>query len=103
MRPASLNGGAIPYASLFQEAGARHGVSPTLLAAVTRGATDAGGAATAPHDAMALGAVTGVGMLFLRNPDGISHHPDEDVSLADVQTGLTAMVATVEHLAREAA
>ena len=42
----------------------------------------------AGHDAMAIGAVTGVGMLFLRNPDGISHHPDEDVSLADVETGL---------------
>ena len=57
----------------------------------------------AGHDAMAIGAVTGVGMLFLRNPDGISHHPDEDVSLADVETGLTALVATVEHLARETA
>ncbi|WP_028045336.1 allantoate amidohydrolase [Cellulomonas sp. URHE0023] len=57
----------------------------------------------AGHDAMAIGAITGVGMLFLRNPDGISHHPDESVSLADVETGLRAMTATVEHLAREAA
>lgn len=57
----------------------------------------------AGHDAMAIGAVTGVGMLFLRNPDGISHHPAESVSLADVETGLTALTATVEHLAREAA
>ena len=57
----------------------------------------------AGHDAMAIGAITGVGMLFLRNPDGISHHPDESVSLADVETGLRALTATVEHLAREAA
>lgn len=57
----------------------------------------------AGHDAMAIGAITGVGMLFLRNPDGISHHPDEGVSLADVETGLQALTATVEHLAREAA
>jgi allantoate deiminase len=57
----------------------------------------------AGHDAMSLGLITDVAMLFLRNPDGISHHPDEDVSLADVETGLTALVGTVEHLAREAA
>ena len=36
------------------------------------------------HDGMAIGAITDVGMLFLRNPDGISHHPDEAVSAGDV-------------------
>src|SRR3546814_1632307 len=33
----------------------------------------------AGHDAMAIGGITDVGMLFLRNPDGISHHPEEAV------------------------
>ncbi|WP_240674819.1 allantoate amidohydrolase [Cellulomonas endophytica] len=55
----------------------------------------------AGHDAMAVGRLTDVGMLFLRNPDGISHHPDEDVSAADVERGLGALAAAVLHLAHE--
>ncbi|GGM61012.1 lytic transglycosylase domain-containing protein [Dactylosporangium sucinum] len=35
LRPASLSSG-VPYASLFQQAATRHGVSPTLLAAVAK-------------------------------------------------------------------
>ena len=38
----------------------------------------------AGHDGMALGGLTDIGMLFLRNPDGISHHPAELVTAADV-------------------
>ncbi|WP_258368464.1 MULTISPECIES: allantoate amidohydrolase [unclassified Curtobacterium] len=53
----------------------------------------------AGHDAMSLGLVTDVAMLFLRNPDGISHHPDEFVSVADIALGLDALVAAVEALA----
>lgn len=55
----------------------------------------------AGHDGMALGAVTGVGMLFLRNPDGISHHPDEAVSAGDVAHGIRALAESVLHLAAE--
>jgi len=55
----------------------------------------------AGHDGMALGAVTDIGMLFLRNPDGISHHPDEAVSAADVEAGLRAFASAVLHLAHE--
>ena len=37
MRPAALGGtAAVPYGQLFQQAGARHGVSPLLLAAVAK-------------------------------------------------------------------
>jgi allantoate deiminase len=54
----------------------------------------------AGHDAMSLGLVTDVAMLFLRNPDGISHHPDEFVSAADVALGIDALAGAVEHLAR---
>lgn len=57
----------------------------------------------AGHDAMAIGAVTDVGMMFLRNPDGISHHPDEAVSAADVGLGIRALAESVLHLAAEPA
>lgn len=55
----------------------------------------------AGHDGMALGAITDVGMLFLRNPDGISHHPDEAVSASDVAHGIRALGESVLHLAAE--
>lgn len=55
----------------------------------------------AGHDAMSIGAITDVGMLFLRNPDGISHHPDESVSTADVERGIAALAESVLHLAAE--
>ena len=57
----------------------------------------------AGHDAMAIGAMTGVGMLFLRNPDGISHHPDEAVSAGDVARGIRALAEAVLHLAHDPA
>ena len=53
------------------------------------------------HDGMAIGAITDVGMLFLRNPDGISHHPDEAVSAGDVSLGIRALAESVLHLAAE--
>ena len=55
----------------------------------------------AGHDGMAIGAITDVGMLFLRNPDGISHHPDEAVSAADVALGIRALAESVLQLAGE--
>lgn len=55
----------------------------------------------AGHDGMAIGAVTDVGMLFLRNPDGISHHPDESVSMPDVALGIRALAEAVLHRAAE--
>lgn len=55
----------------------------------------------AGHDGMAVGAVTGVGMLFLRNRDGISHHPDESVTSADVALGIRALTASVLALAAD--
>lgn len=55
----------------------------------------------AGHDGMALGALTGVGMLFLRNPEGISHHPDEAVSAGDVAHGIRALAESVLHLSAE--
>ncbi|MEV4686798.1 Zn-dependent hydrolase [Microbacterium sp. LWH3-1.2] len=57
----------------------------------------------AGHDGMAIGALTGVGMLFLRNPDGISHHPDEAVSAGDVARGIQALAESVLQLAADRA
>jgi allantoate deiminase len=55
----------------------------------------------AGHDGMAIGAIADVGMLFLRNPDGVSHHPDEAVSTADVSLGIRALAESVRRLALE--
>lgn len=53
----------------------------------------------AGHDAMAIAAVTDVGMLFLRCADGISHSPDEHVRAIDVARGLDALEAAVLRVA----
>lgn len=55
----------------------------------------------AGHDGMALGAITDVGMLFLRNPEGISHHPDEAVAASDVALGIRALIEAIVQLAAE--
>ncbi|OIH94676.1 Zn-dependent hydrolase [Curtobacterium sp. MCBA15_001] len=79
--------------------------APRLMGAVRAGIVATGEPeplelfSRAGHDAMSLGLVTEVGMLFLRNPDGISHHPDEFVSEDDIARGLDALVAAVLHLA----
>ncbi len=104
----------------FDEIGARRGVSvtptevhrapavfcaPRLMDAVRAGIAATGEAepmelfSRAGHDAMSLGLVTDVAMLFLRNPDGISHHPDEFVSVDDVALGLDALAVAVERVA----
>ena len=50
----------------------------------------------AGHDAMAIAATTGLGMLFVRcGNGGISHHPDEIVTEEDVALALTAFEAAV--------
>ena len=53
----------------------------------------------AGHDAMAMAAVTDVGMLFVRCADGISHSPEESVREVDVARGLDAFEAAVRHVA----
>ncbi|WP_285726032.1 allantoate amidohydrolase [Psychromicrobium xiongbiense] len=55
----------------------------------------------AGHDGMAIGSIADVGMLFLRNPGGVSHHPDESVSSADTARGIRALAEAVLHLAAE--
>ncbi|MBO0842035.1 MAG: allantoate amidohydrolase [Nocardioides sp.] len=82
--------------------------APWLQSAVQAGiaATDDVGASEpmglwsrAGHDAMAMAAVTDIGMLFVRCHDGISHHPAESVREVDVARALDALTAAVMAVA----
>lgn len=50
----------------------------------------------AGHDGMAMVDITDVGMIFVRCRGGISHHPDEHVELADVDTGARVLLRVIE-------
>jgi len=49
----------------------------------------------AGHDAIAIAEVWPVAMLFVRCKDGISHHPDESVTVDDVAMATQAYIDTV--------
>lgn len=73
-----------------------------ILATLPTGADDPATIfSRAGHDGMAMAEVADVGMLFLRNPDGISHHPDETVTVGDVALGIQAFTEAILHLAAE--
>ncbi|MET0448709.1 MAG: allantoate amidohydrolase [Aeromicrobium sp.] len=79
--------------------------APQLTAAVVDGIRSTGDPdpmglwSRAGHDGMAIGAVTDIGMLFVRCFDGISHHPGERVREIDVARGLDAFERAVLDLA----
>jgi allantoate deiminase len=52
----------------------------------------------AGHDAAVLAAITPVAMLFVRCAGGISHHPDESVTLEDVATAVAVAGAFVSRV-----
>ena len=54
----------------------------------------------AGHDAAILSQLCPVTMLFVRCRDGLSHHPDEFVQLADIETALRTAVKFIERLGR---
>jgi len=56
-------------------------------------------ASGAGHDAAAMAAVTPVAMLFVRCRDGISHHPDESASVADVRAAIAVLSDFILQLA----
>ncbi|MDQ1512702.1 MAG: allantoate deiminase, partial [Microbacteriaceae bacterium] len=81
---------------------------PRLRAAVEAGIRATGDAepmalwSRAGHDGMAVAAVTGFGMLFLRcGAGGVSHSPEETVDEADVAVALDAFEAAVLALAAD--
>jgi N-carbamoyl-L-amino-acid hydrolase len=52
----------------------------------------------AGHDAGILAAHVPSGMLYVRNPTGISHAPEEFAEIADVDHGARALADVLEHL-----
>jgi allantoate deiminase len=56
----------------------------------------------AGHDAVVMSALTPVAMLFVRCRDGLSHHPDEYASPADLALALRVVEDFIERLAGEA-
>ncbi len=53
----------------------------------------------AGHDAGVLAAHVPAGMLFVRNPTGVSHSPAEHAEPGDCAAGVTALAAVLEDLA----
>ncbi len=53
----------------------------------------------AGHDAGVLAAKVPTAMLFVRNPSGVSHAPQEHADVADCETGVTALAAVLGELA----
>jgi allantoate deiminase len=54
----------------------------------------------AGHDAVVMSALTPVAMLFVRSRAGLSHHPDEYSSPADLGVALDVLIDFIERLAR---
>jgi N-carbamoyl-L-amino-acid hydrolase len=54
----------------------------------------------AGHDAAILAGFVPAGMLYVRNPTGISHSPEEFAEADDVEAGAAALVKALERLAR---
>jgi len=80
-------------------------MDPTLTALLERAVERCGTqphrlASGAGHDAMIVAARMPAAMLFLRSPGGISHHPDEDVRVEDVELALTAGRHFLDELSR---
>jgi allantoate deiminase len=68
-------------------------------AVAEQGLADVRLASGAGHDAVALSALTGTAMLFVRCAGGISHHPDESVDDADVAVAIDVLERFMRLLA----
>jgi allantoate deiminase len=55
----------------------------------------------AGHDAMAIAAITEIGMLFIRCTKGISHNPAEAVLAEDVEAGTRVLYSFICNFGRE--
>jgi allantoate deiminase len=56
----------------------------------------------AGHDGMAVAAITDIGMIFVRCRGGVSHHPDEHVTVEDAATGARVLLDVIEHFSPKA-
>ncbi|MFT8394607.1 allantoate amidohydrolase [Propionibacterium sp.] len=83
--------------------------APNLMGSISKGIQEATGTTGEPrrmwsragHDAMAVGEMCDIAMLFVRCHDGISHSPDESILQEDVATALDAFEAAVWQVADE--
>jgi allantoate deiminase len=77
------------------------------LAAIAERAASHAGLSTirmssgAGHDAMVMAAHVPSAMVFLRNPGGISHHPDESVAEDDVAAAIQLGLYFLDELAAQ--
>lgn len=55
----------------------------------------------AGHDAVPMARRFPTAMLFIRQPNGISHHPDEDVTQSDIADAIHVLTCFVSRLARQ--
>ncbi len=81
--------------------------SPALTARLARSVKSVQGRSVAlvsgaGHDAVVMSALTEVAMLFVRCRGGLSHHPEEYVSPADLGAALEVLTNFLEHLPAEA-
>jgi allantoate deiminase len=67
-------------------------------AAVARGLPDVRLASGAGHDGVAISALCGIAMLFVRCAGGLSHHPAESVTAADAGVALDVLYDVVRGL-----
>ena len=80
--------------------------SPRLVSALSQAVGDLEHpvlqlASGAGHDAVAMSALTDVGMLFVRCKGGVSHNPAESVTTQDVAVAIDVLSRTLEVLAEE--
>lgn len=78
-------------------------MDPALMQMLERAVAEAGRAvhymsSGAGHDAMIVARRMPAAMLFLRSPDGISHHPDETVLSEDVDAALETGMQFLKQL-----
>ncbi len=99
LRP--LAAGAVSEESWTPVVDFDHGLRERL-AAVVGGGTPAPIVPTgAGHDAGILAAASvPAAMLFVRNPTGVSHSPEEHAEQADCQAGVVALASVLEELCR---
>ena len=80
-------------------------MNPRMIAMAERAVARAGYpvhrmASGAGHDAMVLAPHLPSGMIFLRTPGGLSHHPDEAVLLEDVAAAIVAGINFLDEFER---
>jgi allantoate deiminase len=78
--------------------------APPLVSSLSRAVQELGHpvlevASGAGHDAVAISALTDVGMLFVRCKGGVSHNPAESVTTEDVAVAIDVLARCIELLA----